>query len=101
MGLAMNQATFTFRVDAPLKEQFTTAAKGHDRTGAQLLRDFMREYVRQQDAVEHDAWFRAQVDLAIHEADAPGAVWVSNEDAAQKWAAKRASLLKARQGAGA
>jgi predicted transcriptional regulator len=97
----MNQVTFTFRVDAPLKEQFTAAAKGRDRTGAQLLRDFMREYVRRQDAVEHDAWFRAQVDLAIQEADAPGAVWVSNEDATQQWADQRAALLKTHQGAGA
>jgi len=94
----MNQATFTFRVDEPLKEQFTAAAKGRDRTGAQLLRDFMREYVRQQDAVEHDAWFRMQVDRALQEADAPDASWVSNEDAAQQWADQRATLLKTRQG---
>lgn len=97
----MNQATFTFRVDEPLKEQFTAAAKARDRTAAQLLRDFMRDYVRRQEALEHDAWFRAQVDLALQEADAPGAVWVSNEDATQQWADKRASLLKAHQGTGA
>jgi len=97
----MNQATFTFRVDEPLKEQFTAAAKARDRTAAQLLRDFMRDYVRRQEALEHDAWFRAQVDLALQEADAPGAVWVSNEDATQQWADKRASLLKAQQGTGA
>ena len=97
----MNQATFTFRVDEPLKEQFTAAAKARDRTAAQLLRDFMRDYVRRQEALEHDAWFRAQVDLALQEADAPGAAWVSNEDATQQWADKRASLLKAHQGTGA
>ena len=39
-------ATFTFRVDENLKTEFATAAKSRDRTGAQLLRDFMREYVK-------------------------------------------------------
>lgn len=35
------------------------AAKTRDRTGAQLLRDFMREFVQQQrHAAEHEAWFR-------------------------------------------
>ena len=97
----MNQATITFRVDEPQKEQFAAAAKGCDRTGAQLLRDFMREHVRQQKAIEQDAWFRAQADLAMHEADAPGAAWVSNEDATRPWTEKRASLLKSRPGDGA
>ena len=32
----MNEATFTFRVDAVLKNEFATAAKARDRTGARL-----------------------------------------------------------------
>ena len=44
----MTDATFTFRVDESLKADFTAAARGLDRTGAQLLRDFMRDFVRQQ-----------------------------------------------------
>ena len=51
----MSEATFTFRVDEGLKDQFSTAAKSRDRTGAQLLRDFMRDFVKQQqEASEHD-----------------------------------------------
>ena len=57
----MSEATFTFRVDEALKSEFAQAAKARDRTGAQLLRDFMRDFVRQQEeAAEHD------------EADRPG-----------------------------
>ena len=41
----MSDATFTFRVDEGLKAEFASAAKAHDRTGAQLLRDFKRNYV--------------------------------------------------------
>ena len=67
----MSEATFTFRVDESLKNQFTTAAKDRDRTGAQLLRDFMRDFVKQQqEASEHDAWFRRQVQIGLDSANA-------------------------------
>lgn len=74
----MTEATFTFRVDDALKQAFTVAAKGRDRSGAQLLRDFMREVVRQQhEAGEHDAWFRREVQAALDDTDA--GQWVSAE----------------------
>ncbi|MDR2173026.1 MAG: hypothetical protein LBE32_02305 [Burkholderiales bacterium] len=66
----MSEATFTFRVDEALKNEFSVAAKARDRTSAQLLRDFMREFVQQQNAAEHDAWFRRQVQLGLNEANA-------------------------------
>jgi len=53
----MSEATFTFRVDETLKSDFSSAAKSCDRTGAQLLRDFMRDFVRQQQlAIENVPW---------------------------------------------
>jgi predicted transcriptional regulator len=62
----MSEATFTFRVDEKLKEAFTHAAKKQDRTGAQLLRDFIRDYVqRQSDEATHDAWIRARIQEAL------------------------------------
>jgi len=67
----MSEATFTFRVDEELKNEFSTAAKSRDRTGAQLLRDFMRDFVRQQQEVtEHEAWFRSQVQAGLDAANA-------------------------------
>jgi predicted transcriptional regulator len=36
----------TFRVEKALREAFDVAARGNDRTGSQLLRDFMRDYVK-------------------------------------------------------
>lgn len=66
----MTEATFTFRVDEALKAEFTQAAKAKDRTAAQLLRDFMRDFVqRQNEAAEYDAWFRREVQIALDEAD--------------------------------
>lgn len=59
----MREATFTFRVDETLKSQFAMAAKACDRTGAQLLRDFMREFIRkEQEAAEYDKWLRQKVE---------------------------------------
>ncbi len=67
----MTEATFTFRVDEDLKSEFAAAAKARDRSGAQLLRDFMRDFVRrEQDAAAHDAWFRQQVERGVRSADA-------------------------------
>ena len=67
----MPDATFTFRVEEELKAAFNEAAKAADQTSAQLLRRFMRDYVkRQQDEAEHDAWFRQQVQAGLNSANA-------------------------------
>lgn len=67
----MGAATFTFRVDDCLKEVFAEAAKAQDRTGAQLLRDFMREFVKEQhDAAQYDAWFRREAQIGLDHANA-------------------------------
>ncbi len=59
-------ATFTFRVDEDLKAEFSTAAKSRDCTGAQLLRDFMRDFMRQQEeAAAHDTCFRRHMAVSI------------------------------------
>lgn len=83
----MSEATFTFRVDEALKSDFTSAARARDRTGAQLLRDFMRSFVQQQtQAAEHDAWFREQVQIGIDAAKAGEVLSTDEVDAeAQAW----------------
>lgn len=89
----MAEATFTFRVDDELKSEFAAAAKAQDRTGAQLLRDYMREVVRKrQEEADHDAWFRREVQIGIEAAEA-GEV-VSNEEAAARMAPLRAEALR-------
>ena len=66
----MGQATFTFRVEEDLKEGFISIAKSMDRTGAQLLRDYMREIVhRQTEKEQHNTWFREQVQIGLDAAN--------------------------------
>jgi predicted transcriptional regulator len=58
----MADATFTFRVDEELKSAFSEAARARDQSGAQLLRGFMRDYIRHQQREESfDAWFVNEV----------------------------------------
>ncbi|QFY42861.1 hypothetical protein F6R98_09750 [Candidatus Methylospira mobilis] len=45
------------------------------------------------EAAEYDKWFREQVELAIKEADAPDAVWISHEEVKKDMAIQLASLL--------
>ncbi|MCL2310328.1 MAG: hypothetical protein FWC42_08685 [Proteobacteria bacterium] len=85
----MREATFTFRVDEALKNEFSMAAKARDRTGAQLLRDFMREFVGQQNAAKHDEWFRRQVHIGLSEAEAGRLIPAAEVEAeAKAWRAK-------------
>ncbi|WP_334134799.1 CopG family ribbon-helix-helix protein [Tepidimonas sp.] len=89
----MNEATFTFRVDKALKSQFAAAAKSRDRHAAQLLRDFMRDYVRQQqEAAEHDVWFRRQVHIGLDSAKAGHLTTAAEVEA--RFAAKRAATRR-------
>lgn len=89
----MSETTFKFRVDESLKTEFSTAAKARDRTGAQLLRDFMRDFVRQQeDAAAHDAWFRRQVQVGLDSANAGNLIPAAEVEA--QFAGKRAATRR-------
>ena len=88
----MTEATFTFRVDESLKQEFSNFAKDIDRSGAQLLSDFMRDFVKQQqEAASYDAWYQKQVQIGLDEANA--GQLVPQEEVKSRFEEKRASLL--------
>ena len=88
----MSEATFTFRVEESLKQDFSSFAKSLDRSGAQLLRDFMRDFVKQQqEAASYDAWFQKQVQIGLDEANA--GQLIPHEEVKSRFEEKRASLL--------
>ena len=82
----MPETAFTFRVDQELKKAFAEAARAHDRPSSQLLRDLMRDYVER---AEHDAWFRAEVEQSLKEADDPNVELVRHEEVVRRWKARR------------
>jgi predicted transcriptional regulator len=91
----MTETTFTFRVDEELKSAFAETAKEQDRTAAQLLRTLMREAVeRKQEAREYDAWFRAEVEQALREADDPKVRKIPHETVMANLRRQRAKFLK-------
>lgn len=61
----MKETTFTLRLDDSLKTQFSTAAKNSDHNAAQLIRNFMRDYVKKQNEASYDSWFRQQVQIGL------------------------------------
>ena len=95
----MSDATFTFRVDESLKNEFAKAAKHRDRSGAQLLREFMRDFVRQQqEASEHDSWFRREVQVGLDAANS--GELVESEEVEAEAEAWRKETRRKKAGAG-
>ena len=88
----MSEATFTFRVDDALKAEFSSAAKSLDRTGAQLLRDFMRDFVQKQNDAQHEAHLRRQIQAGLDSANAGRLVPHAQVQA--QFAARRAATRK-------
>ena len=90
----MSESTFTIRVDDHLKEAFSEAARMKDRTGAQLVRDFMRDFVqaaREKD--EYELWFKAKVEAGL-QAVQEGRV-ISHEDVKARAQERRERLFAA------
>jgi len=88
----MAESTFTIRVDDDLKDAFSEAAKINDRTGAQLVRDFMRDYVQTaREKGEYEVWFKAKVEAGLRDIEA-GRV-ISHEEVKARSAARRERLL--------
>ena len=89
------EKTFNFRIDPVLKAEFQAATEAADRPAAQVLRDFMRDFVaRQREADAHDAWFRADVEQAMREADDPAVIRLPHEKIASRWQLQRAALQR-------
>ena len=86
----MADATMVVRVDDALKAAFAQAAKASDRTASQLLRDFMRDYVRER--ADYDAWLHGKV-AAARAAAAAGQVRTA-EDVEAHFAKRRDRSLR-------
>ncbi|MGA7521032.1 MAG: hypothetical protein WBW84_01030 [Acidobacteriaceae bacterium] len=60
------EAVFTLKLESELRDAFVAEAAAMDRPASQIVREFMRDFVRsRQEEREHDAWFRAEVEKAL------------------------------------
>lgn len=61
-------AVFTVKLESDLRDAFLAEAEATHQPASQLVREFMREFVRSQKEMrEHDAWFRAEVEKALED----------------------------------
>jgi predicted transcriptional regulator len=89
------ESVFSMKLNSELRNQFMAEAAAVDRPASQLVREFMRDFVqRQRQAREHDAWFRAEIEQGMREADDPGTQRISQEDVRAGWRRQRAELMK-------
>jgi hypothetical protein len=59
-------AVFTVKLETDLRDAFLAEAASTHQPASQLVREFMREFVRSRKVMrEHDTWFRAEVRKAI------------------------------------
>lgn len=73
--------------------QFSVDAANHEpETGRRSRPDTAERQRRAHAAREHDAWFRAEVEKALGEADGADAGWVSHDDVKEAWHRQRAAL---------
>jgi antitoxin component of RelBE/YafQ-DinJ toxin-antitoxin module len=96
----MAETTVIVRVEDELKAAFTQAAKAADRTASQLLRDFMRDYVREQ--AEHEqveAWLRHEVVKSVDEYRANPGIGIAATDTAAALDARLHAHLAKNRGA--
>lgn len=67
-GSMTKEAVFTVKLESDLRDDFVAEAASTHRPASQLVREFMREFVRsQREAREHDEWFRAEVQKALND----------------------------------
>lgn len=80
------EAVFTLKLEPELRDAFMAAAKSADRPASQVVREFMRDYVRQDR--EYVAWLQRKVDAARGSIEAGGGR--SDEEVRADFAKRRA-----------
>jgi predicted transcriptional regulator len=89
------ESVFSMKLESELRDQFMAEAAAVDRPASQIVREFMRGFVRhQRQEREHDAWFRAEVEQGMREADDPDTRRIPHEDVTASWHQQRTELVK-------
>ncbi len=85
------EAVFTLKLESELRDAFVAEAAAMDRPASQVVREFMRDFVRsRQEEREHDAWFRAEVEKALKD-KRPG---IPDEEVEEYFAKRRADAMR-------
>jgi Arc/MetJ-type ribon-helix-helix transcriptional regulator len=75
--------------------QLAAEAAAADRSASELVRELVGDFIeRQRQAREHDAWFRAEVEQGLREADDPEVELIDHEEVAEGWRRMREQWAK-------
>jgi len=86
------EAVFNLKLEPELREDFMAAAQAAHRPASQVMRELMRDYIRQQQqAKEHDDFVQRKV--AAARASVEAGRGRSNDDIEAEFAARRAKAL--------
>lgn len=85
------EAVFNLKLEPELREGFMAAAQAVHLPASQVMRDLMRDFIRQQQAKEHDEFVQRKVAVARESVQAGRGR--SNEDVEAAFAARRAKAL--------
>ena len=88
----MKDAVFTMKLEADLRAAFLAEAEASHRPASQVVREFMRSFVHQQQAQrEHEAFLQRKIEVA--RASVAEGLGRSNEEVEAAFAARRASSV--------
>ncbi|HEX9777371.1 MAG TPA: type II toxin-antitoxin system RelB/DinJ family antitoxin [Geopsychrobacteraceae bacterium] len=99
----MKETTIRSRIDAATKQEAQILLKRFGLSMSDAIRLFLHQVVLEKglpfdvklpenEAAEHDRWFREQVAAAVEEADKPDTEFVTQDDVSARWAKKREAL---------
>ena len=101
----MSETVIRSRIDSGIKLEAQALLERFGLTMSEAIRLFLHQVVIEKglpfqvklphaEAVEHDRWFRNQVEAALAEADNPETACVPHTTVRDRWAAKRQALAK-------
>ena len=89
-------AVFTMKIEPDLRDAFMAEAEASHRPASQIVREMMREFIRNQvEARDYDSFLAGKVEAA--RSSLRSGQGHSNEDVEARFAKRRMSLLKAKK----
>ena len=101
----MSETVIRSRIDSSIKLEAQALLERFGLTMSEAIRLFLHQVVIEKglpfqvklpkaEALEHDRWFRSQVEAALVEADKPETDFVAHSVVRDRWTAKRQALAK-------
>ena len=101
----MSETVIRSRIDSSIKLEAQALLERFGLTMSDAIRLFLHQVIIEKglpfqvklpkaEALEHDRWFRSQVEAALTEADKPETVFTPHAAVRKQWAAKRQALAK-------